>query len=102
MADVEPFGPFRDGWNPVERTAQLRCLRTLVHMHLGMAEEGRELEAALRAAEQGASNEALMIFQKLPTFARRRILATFAYIHKPLYSSARTQPKKGTANASVE
>ena len=104
MAAGEPFGPFRDGVDPVERIAQLRVLRTLVHGHLWTIEEGPQIEDALRTAEKDsdAVETARLMFEMLPTLAKRRILATFAYIHKPLYSSARTQPKKGTANASVE
>ena len=95
-----PFGPFRLECDPVERIAQLRVLRTLVHVYWGLP----NLERALKDAETDPVCRAwaLAFIDALPTLHRRRILATFAYIHKPLYGSARTQPKKGTANAYVD
>jgi hypothetical protein len=100
----EPFGPFRAECDPVERVAQLRVLRTLVHGHLWTVDEGQSIEEALRAAEQDSSavETAMYLFEMLPTLVKRRILTTFAYIHKPLYNRPREQPRKGTANASME
>ena len=100
MADAEPFGPFRAECDPVERIAQLRVLRTLVHVHCRLP----HLELALADAEANPvyGEWALAFINMMPALTRRRILATFAYIHKPLYGSARTQPKKGTANAYVD
>lgn len=97
----EPFGPFRDDVDPVERIAQLRVLRTLVHTYA----RSEELERNLRDAETYPSlfcANALRLLDMLPPINRRLILSTFAFIHKPLYSFARKQPKKGTANAYVE
>ena len=105
MAAAEPFGPFRADVDPVERIAQLRVLRTLVHV-LVSPDLPNSFEVACLHCEHdpdpAISAVALSFLEELPALTRRRILATFAYIHKPLYSSARTQPKKGTANASVE
>ena len=104
MPDGEPFGPFREDCDPVERIAQLRVMRTLVHGLLWTVDEGRALEAALRRAEQDsdAAATALDLFDHLPALTRRKILATFAYIHKPLYTrSRRLQPEEAT-NGTVD
>lgn len=101
----EPFGPFRQDCDPVERIAQLRVLRTLVHVYARNSYEGVGAQAALLRAEHRGGNEALTamrFFDDLPALTKRSILSTFAFIHRPLYSSARTQPNKGTAHAYVE
>lgn len=100
----EPFGPFRNDCDPVERSAQLRVLRTLVHVRIGMNEEGEALEDALQRAENydGWRCVALTLFDRLPALTRRHILGTFAYIHRPLYNSPREQSRKGTAHAHLE
>jgi hypothetical protein len=98
MGRAEPFGPFRPDVDPVERVAQLRTLRTLVHVH---SHDGIEpaVEDVLRQAEQDAFvlETALQAFDLLPALTRRRILATFAYIHKPLYASARKATEERNA-----
>lgn len=85
---AEPFGPFRYKCDPVERVAQLRVLRTLVHVHLWTVEEGPRIEAALRLAEidNASLATALHLFDALPALPRRRILATFAHLHQPRYT----------------
>jgi hypothetical protein len=81
----EPFGPFRrDGIDNMERTAQLRCLRALVRTHFPLA----ELERGLRDCETdyGRLLPTLRLFDAMPPLHRRRILATFAALHSPLYN----------------
>jgi hypothetical protein len=92
---LEPFGPFRD-IDPVERVAQLRTLRTLVRVFA----RDRELEAALHAAETNDAHRAraLIMFDALPAVRRRNVLATFAYIHRPLYSSSRKATEQRNAS----
>ena len=88
--------------NKVERIAQLRCLRTLVHVILGSrkapdyTDSVKQLERSLLAAEAtiriyGESdngNEPLeharLLFDALPAARQRDIIATFAVLHKPL------------------
>lgn len=84
----EPFGPFRSDMNPVERRAQLRVLRTLAHVHFALP----ELERALHTAESTDSAEslasALKLLDVVPAKKRRRILSTFAYLHRPIYNES--------------
>src|SRR5215471_8682506 len=82
----EPFGPFREGLDIKERTAQLRCLRTLVHLFFPLP----ELEQTLRTAESAESAEsALAMFDAIPSLPRRKILTTFVYLNAPSYTKAR-------------
>ena len=85
----EPFGPFREGLDIKERTAQLRCLRTLVHLFFPLP----ELELALRQGESGESREsaksALAMFDAIPSLPRRKILTTFVYLNAPSYTKGR-------------
>jgi hypothetical protein len=89
---AEPFGPFRD-MDPCERTAQLRCLRTLVRTHWPLA----ELERGLRDCETdyGRLGPTLKLLDAVPTLQRRRILATFAALH---YTSG----SKGTTRSTSD
>jgi len=96
VAAAEPFGPFRADVDPVERVAQLRSLRSLVRVFAPQ----RELELALQAAETDAVHgaRALIMFDSLPPLKRRNVLATFAYIHAPIYDRCR----KGTTRNSSD
>ena len=111
MNDKPPkslWGP----WSPVltdetERIAQLRCLRTLVHVIMNSrkapdyTDTVPALLRALRAAESiiriyGEPNnenapleDARILFDALPAARQRDIIATFAVLHKPL------TPEKG-------
>jgi hypothetical protein len=102
-------------WSPVpigdcERIAQLRCLRTLVHVIIGSrkapdyTDTVPALLRALRDAEasdrerlivalgddvaprqrQEDMDEARLLFDSLPAARQRDIIATFAVLHKPL------------------
>ena len=94
-------------WSPVltdgvERIAQLRCIRTLVHVVMGSrkapdyTDTVPALLRALRAAESiiriyGESNnenapleDARILFDALPAGRQRDIIATFAVLHEPL------------------
>jgi hypothetical protein len=85
MASAEPFGPFRGDMNPVERVAQLRVLRALVHVYFALP----ELEVALKRGEieDSARVRALQLLDAVPSLKRRHILATFAYLHRPGYTA---------------
>ena len=93
----EPFGPFRDGMDDKERTAQLRTLRALVRVYFGLP----ELQRLLRIGETDCSvlPRALEMFDAVPAVKKRRILGTFAAIHKPEYTKDRTTPLKEAQNA---
>ena len=103
MSAGEPFGPFRPECDPVERIAQLRVLRTLVHGYLWTVEEGPRIEEALRTAEKDANaiETALHLFDMLPTLVKRRILATFAYLHRPAYTRTCMQHPEEATNGTV-
>jgi hypothetical protein len=91
MAAAEPFGPFRSDVDPVERVAQLRTLRTLVHVYA----RDPDVEDALARGESNSRNlpKALEAFDDLPALTRRRILATFAKIRPNTY----TRRRKGSS-----
>ena len=97
------WGPWsRDLRDAAERLAQVRCLRTLVHVILGSrkapdyTDSVKQLEISLRAAEAtiriygepNNENEPLeharLLFDALPAARQRDIIATFAVLHKPL------------------
>jgi hypothetical protein len=79
----EPFGPFREGIESTERIAQLRSLRTLVHVHFHLSDLERLLWEAEVNAEAG--ERALAMLDTVPSLYRRKILASFAYLHRPAY-----------------
>ena len=102
--DDRPPKPMWGPWSPilddeVERIAQLRCLRTLVHVIMGSrkapdySDTVKYLIIALQAAEgtsrtfgdpDVALEEARVLFDALPAARQRDIIATFAVLHKPL------------------
>ena len=101
----KPPKPMWGPWSPVltdetERTAQLRCIRTLVHVILGSRKAPEYTDTVpvllheLRMAEKenwdGSSLRiARLLFDALPAARQRDIIATFAVLHKPL-----TPPKE--------
>jgi hypothetical protein len=92
MPGSEAFGPFREGLDPWERIAQLRSLRTLVHVHFHLS----DLERLLWEAESNkeCAQQALAMLDTVPSLYRRKILASFAYLHRPAYI-ARCKGKSG-------
>ncbi len=97
MNDKPPkslWGP----WSPVltdetERIAQLRCIRTLVHVimnsrkALDYTDTVPALQRCLQLAESGSEDNldaARLLFDSLPAARQRDIIATFAVLHKPL------------------
>jgi len=98
-----PWSP--DLIDPSERIAQLRCLRTLVHVLIvprspdysnsvkTLKEELVRCEQRIKALEFLEYNEvhhfsaiadARALFDALPAARQRDIIATFAVLHKPL------------------
>ncbi len=95
-----PWGP----WSPVltdetERIAQLRCIRTLVHVLMNSrrapdyTDTVKHLEIVLQVAEATsktfgspkiALENARLLFDAMPAARQRDIIATFAVLHKPL------------------
>lgn len=89
----EPFGPFRTQCGPVERRAQLRALEALVRVLAGPL----PVVGLMRKAEAGDPvrlSLALAAFDTIPTLTRRRILASFAYLHGQEYTSACATPQE--------
>jgi hypothetical protein len=66
-----------------ERLARLRCLRCLVHVLTG--ERGLDLCELLDRAESngGALRELVDALARLEPVGRRRVLATYARLHRP-------------------
>ena len=84
-------------WSPVltdetERIAQLRCIRTLVHviMNSRKAPDYTDTVPALCRFLQLSEHDdiyfdsARVLFDALPAARQRDIIATFAVLHKPL------------------
>jgi hypothetical protein len=83
----------------IERKAQLRCLRTLIHVMLGSrkapdyTDTVKHLIIALRIAEEPGIDQdikldhARLLFDALPAARQRDIIATFAVLHEPLVPS---------------
>jgi len=106
MNDKTPksmWGPWStDLRDPAERMAQLRSLRTLVHVLVGMrtrdySDSVKHLEHALRVCESavriygvdvfldsGPLADARALFDALPSGRARDVIATFAVLHEPL------------------
>jgi hypothetical protein len=107
--DTKPSKPRWGPWSPLvvgrphERVAQLRCLRTLVHVFIGSrkapgySDSIKYLEEALHRSESvvrlygeladndsGPLADARILFDALPAARQRDIIATFAVLHKPL------------------
>ena len=78
----------RAGWwlaitPPNERACRLRSLRMAVRLLAGPA--GASTDAALLRAESDpdAIRDAVVAFDRLPPLTMRRVLATFASLHRP-------------------
>ncbi len=77
------YGLWSDTTDPCERVARLRSLRTLVRVFAGPA--GTTAEAALAAAEIDPAmvGTAVDALDRLPALTLRRVLSTYAGIHRP-------------------
>ncbi|MEH3145205.1 MAG: hypothetical protein PGN34_07610 [Methylobacterium frigidaeris] len=83
---IEPadaFGPWASDLSTAERRARLRCLRGLVHVLCGP--RGQDLAELLDRAELdgGALRESVGALARLEPIDRRRVLATYAKLHRP-------------------
>ena len=83
IAQSDRFGPWADGLSTAERRARLRCLRGLVHVLCGP--RGQDLAEMLDRAEfdGGALRESVEALARLEPMDRRRVLATYAKLHRP-------------------
>ena len=77
------FGPWSPSCEPAERMARLRAMRA---MALLLA---RPHASFIRALELGESNptslsEALALLEQLPALTRRRLLASYARLARPI------------------
>ena len=88
------YGPFRDGLDPIERKAQLRCLRLAVKLLCG--ERGTGAAYQLLVAEVDCHPEtiaeAAKEFDRLPSLDRRRVLSALAASlpSRPCFDPAKT------------
>ena len=80
------FGPWLPGLPEIERTARLRSLRTLVRL---LAPSEAKFLAALRLAETdpAALEQAYSLLLAVPALTQRRILSTYAELHRPRLSA---------------
>jgi len=85
MVDRETWGPWAPNIPPAERVARFRALRALVRVLTGPG----PLVVALARAETdpAAADEAAALLSRLPSLSRRRVLATYAALSRPVGSS---------------
>ena len=83
ITPADRFGPWSDAIDAAERRARLRCLRAIVHLFLGP--RGEPLTCELRRAESNdqALEYALAALNGLAALDRRRVLASYAALHRP-------------------
>lgn len=83
IAPADAFGPWASNLSTAERRARLRCLRGLVHVLCGP--RGQDLAEMLDRAEfdGGALRESVDELARLEPLDRRRVLATYAKLHRP-------------------
>lgn len=79
----DQWGPFAPGLEAAEFRARLRALRAIAHLCLGP--RGEHLTETLRLSEHDADRlpAALAAIDALASLDRRRVLATFARLHRP-------------------
>lgn len=81
---ADQWGPFALDLRPSERIARLRCLRAVVHLTCGP--RGDDLSDRLRRAEMlsVSSESVLASLNALEPLDRRRVLASYAAINRPV------------------
>lgn len=82
IAPADRWGPFRAEIDASERVAQLRALRTIVHLTTGP--RGDALAHALHLSERDEDHlpAALAALDALAPIDRRHVLASFAHLHR--------------------
>lgn len=75
------WGPFKHDLDPAERLASMRCLRALCRL---LVHPDHSIHVLLTHAERdpAAMPVAAAAFDALPSLPRRRVLATFAALHR--------------------
>ncbi|TGD94905.1 hypothetical protein [Methylobacterium nonmethylotrophicum] len=83
LPSSDRFGPWADGLSTAERQARLRCMRGLVHLIAGP--RGQRLADTLARAEvdEDALRQSVDELGRLTPVDRRRVLASFAALHRP-------------------
>lgn len=83
LGSANHFGPWMPGISSAERIARLRALQAIAYLHAGPRAEA--LCNRLRDAEHdpAALPDAMAALDLLAPVDRRRILASFAAIHRP-------------------
>jgi len=77
-----PFGPWVPGLDNAERTARWRALTALAAVYCGS--NAAVVEALCAAERDGrAAPRALELFDAMPALRRRRLLSSYAAIHRP-------------------
>ncbi|GJE77236.1 hypothetical protein [Methylorubrum suomiense] len=81
---ADQWGPFALDLRPGERMARLRCLRAVVHLTCGP--RGDDLSDKLRRAEVSTVGPVVVLaaLNALDPLDRRRVLASYAAINRPV------------------
>ena len=82
LKPADRFGPWADGLSHAERIARLRCLRAIVHMTCGS--RGEAFSTCLQQAESDPAALVASVDElaRLEPLDRRRVLATYAALHR--------------------
>ena len=92
IAPCDAFGPWSTTITPHERTARLRTMRAIVSLCCGP--RGEALCDLLRTAEtdETALEPAAAALGRLAALDYRRVLGTFAALHRPQPITRRNRP----------
>lgn len=91
ISSADAFGPWATGITPTERVARLRAMQAITRLSCGP--RGDALCALLRCAETDPASlePAAAALARLEPLDYRRVLASFAQVHRP-QPSTRRQP----------
>jgi hypothetical protein len=85
-AKPDRFGPWAAELTPAERTARLRSLRSLARL-LAPSETQRLITLRMAETDPAALDDAYQRLLAVPALIQRRILSTFAELHRPTCTS---------------
>lgn len=83
IAPANQWGPFADNLDDAERRARLRSLRALAAVYAGPRALTLCQQLARAEADPVALESALDALDRLASLDRRRILSSFASLHRP-------------------
>lgn len=86
MTSADTWGPFSGTLDAAERLAQLRSLRTIVHLVCGPRAESLSSLLSIAEVDEHFIPHAADELNRTPTRDRRRILSAFGALHCPRWN----------------